>query len=862
MNPTDSLLEALYQLIVFPPTLALELPFFAAYEACGIPAVGAACMALAANLIAIPLHNRMRGIRRVPALAADVLWLGLSFAWLATQLMTQFMFPEGLLIFALVTAAFGGVRWARSKQRQRMQSAKHGASFANAHSRTKSAPRAKARPANPHPSWAPHAACCAFLVVLTGCLGPVGLMESQSAVFLKSWDHATCTTYLEHAILQATGVFGVWATLLYAFCGKRGKLVMNALMCALCVTGLVNFLLFSQGGKRLTWTMEFARDLAYTPDQVALNLLVVALLAAGIIAACLRGPKVMAMLMSPVLLAGTLVMGACSAMQATSFAEAAAAAEANKSTDPLATMDAYANETAQANAARLIAQNADADSATSQASTANATTGSSADVSDQAAEAEAATNAAAPRFTLSRTGQNVVVIMLDRGLSTYFAHIMEELPQLKEQFRGFTFYENTVSFSNKTNVGSPCVYGGYEYTPQSAFERNHLTLAKKHNQAMRVMPVLFKNNGYDVTVLDPTYAGYSYVPNTRIYDRHQIPAYNAMDYHQDQTATELVDRNNRQNFFRYGLFRISAIPVQALLYGNGSWCRGNDFIYGREQTVEPNNLRAYGTKHQFMRGYNSLTHMTAMTNITPGGTGSFLMMSNDTTHEPAILQRPSYTPSYLVSNEEVAQAVPHVLTVDGQTIELESCKQESLYACNAASLLQLGQWFDYLREQGVWDNTRVIICADHGYDLEIQQHILDVDVASKYPNASGDTSRFIDIDAYRPLLVVKDFNADQPLATDQTFMTHADVPALATQGAIQNPVNPFTGNKIESKPEYKEEVHVFATHNWNPAVNNGYTYGTDGAWFSVSKDVRQTSNWQLIDPPYDPQLLATQGPKD
>ena len=55
-------------------------------------------------------------------------------------------------------------------------------------------------------------------------------------------------------------------------------------------------------------------------------------------------------------------------------------------------------------------------------------------------------------------------------------------------------------------------------------------------------------------------------------------------------------------------------------------------------------------------------------------------------------------------------------------------------------------------------------------------------------------------------------------------------------------------------------MHVFATHNWNPSVNNGYTFGTDGAWFSVSKDMRKGSNWKLIDPPYDPKLLETQGP--
>lgn len=35
-----------------------------------------------------------------------------------------------------------------------------------------------------------------------------------------------------------------------------------------------------------------------------------------------------------------------------------------------------------------------------------------------------------------------------------------------------------------------------------------------------------------------------------------------------------------------------------------------------------------------------------------------------------------------------------------------------------AAMLRLGEWFDYLREEGVYDNTRIILVSDHGYRLE------------------------------------------------------------------------------------------------------------------------------------------------
>ena len=54
----------------------------------------------------------------------------------------------------------------------------------------------------------------------------------------------------------------------------------------------------------------------------------------------------------------------------------------------------------------------------------------------QAAEA----SASFPKITLSRNGKNVVVIMLDRALGYIVPYLMDEKPELQEQFSGFTYY--------------------------------------------------------------------------------------------------------------------------------------------------------------------------------------------------------------------------------------------------------------------------------------------------------------------------------------------------------------------------------------------------------------------------------------
>ena len=106
--------------------------------------------------------------------------------------------------------------------------------------------------------------------------------------------------------------------------------------------------------------------------------------------------------------------------------------------------------------------------------------------------------------------------MLDRAMGAYIPYIFNEKPELKEQFSGFTYYSNAVSFGMSTNIAIPALLGGYEYTPWELNKRDSETLVSKHNEALKVMPVLFDQNGYEVTVFDPTYANYQVIPDLSI----------------------------------------------------------------------------------------------------------------------------------------------------------------------------------------------------------------------------------------------------------------------------------------------------------------------------------------------------------
>lgn len=62
-------------------------------------------------------------------------------------------------------------------------------------------------------------------------------------------------------------------------------------------------------------------------------------------------------------------------------------------------------------------------------------------------------------FRLDREGRNVIVIMMDRAIGSFVPYLMNEKPELKEQFDGFTYYPNSLSYGYHTNIASPALYG-------------------------------------------------------------------------------------------------------------------------------------------------------------------------------------------------------------------------------------------------------------------------------------------------------------------------------------------------------------------------------------------------------------------
>lgn len=436
-------------------------------------------------------------------------------------------------------------------------------------------------------------------------------------------------------------------------------------------------------------------------------------------------------------------------------------------------------------------------------------------------------------FRMSTSGKNVVVIMLDRGMGAYIPYIINEKPELMEKFAGFTYYSNTISFGNSTNFGAPTLLGGYEYTPVEMNKRADEPLVAKHNEAVKVMPVLFSDNGYEVTVCDPVYANYQWYSDTSIFNEY--PDINACvtegRFSSSQTKQQRID-NNRRNFFCFSIMKTMPLLVQPTIYANGT--------YNQNQSVDSGVQTAWGISKAeglstlFMDAYNVLTSLPFMTDVTDENVNTFLYLTNNATHEPMLLQEPEYVPAENLDNRKYDAEHADRFTVDGRVMRVEDYKQMAHYQSNMAVLITLGEWFDFLREQNLYDNTKIIIVSDHG------RHLGHFDEL-----AMGGEDALKNVEMYYPLLLVKDFNSTE-FTVSEEFMTTADVPTLAVKDLIDNPVNPFTGKVINNSEKTAHEQYIIMSNEYDVNVNNGNTF-LPARWARVKDDLWNKENWEYYE---------------
>ncbi len=423
-----------------------------------------------------------------------------------------------------------------------------------------------------------------------------------------------------------------------------------------------------------------------------------------------------------------------------------------------------------------------------------------------------------PVFELSKTGKNVIVLMIDREISSYLPYIFAEKPEIKKQFEGFTYYPNTLSHGRHTKNGAPALFGGYEYTPKEMDKRKDEKLVDKNNEALKVLPVLFSENGFKTTVCDLPYTNYNSVFEEDFFDDYPDIKAKRLEgvYEYDGEGinrgfSDKTDNMRKRAFIFYSFFKSTPVMLQNYIYDEGSYLNP----YEKVNTV----------LEEFINSYAVLKNLDSLTGITDKKINTFFEMDNNTAHSIMQLELPDYIPKEYLENTSLESGVRSAPGKPDLILDYLYT-----YHVNMAAIMKVGEWLDYLRENDVFDNTRIIVAADHGADLnQFKSMIYD---------------ETLDIMDVNPLLMVKDFNSKDYKVSDE-FMTNADVPTIATKGIIDNPINPFTKKKITNDAKNGKQL-VFLDEDFTPHYDDYIDDIYNKSLYSVENNIFDLDNWEKI----------------
>jgi hypothetical protein len=416
-----------------------------------------------------------------------------------------------------------------------------------------------------------------------------------------------------------------------------------------------------------------------------------------------------------------------------------------------------------------------------------------------------------PFFNLSKNGKNVLLILLDKAVPGYIPEIFGEKPEIASAFSGFTWYPNCVSFANHTYLGAAPLYGGYEYSPIEVNKRDSVSVIEKQKEAYLVLPRLFMDSSWSVTINDPPSDNYIYSNLAWFREYPQIKADNLVGKYtslwlKSHPAVSVIDIAGRlkKNLIRFSFFKISPLVFRNFIYDGGLWCTADN----------PSQENVTGAlTSTILDDYVFLHYLPELTDIAERNENNFVSIYSRLTHDNSFFQAPDYTPSNNITNRG-----------NGQFAE------ESRYHINMAALSLLGKYFTYLRENNIYDNTRIIIVSDHGRSLP---HSLEGNI--RLPNGEY-------LSSYQALLFIKDFYEKGDMHIDYEFMTNADAALFAVKDVIENPVNPFTKKRLLPQKENGASIATIDAL-WS---RNHYKFRyniNSNQWLHVKDNIFVESNW-------------------
>jgi len=335
------------------------------------------------------------------------------------------------------------------------------------------------------------------------------------------------------------------------------------------------------------------------------------------------------------------------------------------------------------------------------------------------------------KIMFSKTEENILFILADGIQGRFIEQMMQENTDLREAYKGFTWYSNTVSVSNYTHTSVPVIMSGTRFYADSLNADTKHDIRYKITDAANSFIEKVHANGYSMT---STHMHYSRADYNKI--EHFLPEYSS------KIDEQALKNNYKPKTFEVWYNRLwenallycSPLFLKASVYNNSNWIVQSDEI---AQDLD---------KYNYLK---LLVNLSDASSEEP----NFIYIHNHAGHNPW----------YILNNDATFEVDVHP------------------YDNNLWIMQEYARFFDWMKKENVYDNTKIIIVSDHG----ISWGHYDGEISLPMPmnwNKNSAKSLNLDLNKYwrlNALLMVKDLNKNASFSEDTMLMTNADASYIA-----------------------------------------------------------------------------------
>ena len=347
---------------------------------------------------------------------------------------------------------------------------------------------------------------------------------------------------------------------------------------------------------------------------------------------------------------------------------------------------------------------------------------------------------------------NIVVVMLDAFSGSHIDILFNEYPELKDQYRGFVWYRNMLASGDSTVSSLPSIICGEKCAPWSLNENEtDKSLAEKINRYYAETLNKFGPQ-FDIAIHERNWLEPNRL-NDLVHDDML-----AIRFMGDSYLNRYLQKNDitlgrgSSDSFLLAVSLFNSVPwsMKNLVYKDGRWIEN---LMPKSDTLVVRALREYA----FIDGLADLSNTNA-------SKATYKFFDNEITHHPWLMDAKTCTVS----------AKPKIY-------KTRQDNADELHLANEMCALKaLSRWINWMKSEGIFDNTMIILVSDHdGMDSDMIGKVF----GSPYKGMVGKPN---------PLLLVKHLgrSGNKDVESNDMPLSLTDVSKL-----IDNDLNiqPFTG---------------------------------------------------------------------